>query len=204
MHESSRLPFQLTRRRVITAAAAVGGVAAAGALSRAAFGGMQSMSSSQSASDDGISRSAEAIHMEPVFHASPARVYDVLTKSAEFDHVVRAGAAMKSLAAQLDKVPTQMSLEPGGPFALFAGYITGRQIDLVPGKRIVQAWRTASWPEGAYSIVSFALAAQGSDTKIVFNHLGFPAGEAEHLAAGWKGNYWEPLARHLASQDPAR
>jgi hypothetical protein len=37
----------------------------------------------------------------------------------------------------------------------------------------------------------------GGETKIKFDHTGFPKGQAEHLAEGWRGNYWEPLAKVL-------
>jgi hypothetical protein len=33
---------------------------------------------------------------------------------------------------------------------------------------------------------------------ILFDHGGFPNGEAEHLAAGWQANYWTPLAKLFA------
>jgi hypothetical protein len=38
---------------------------------------------------------------------------------------------------------------------------------------------------------------QVAGTKIVFDHAGFPRGKAEHLAEGWKMNYWEPLEKFL-------
>jgi hypothetical protein len=38
---------------------------------------------------------------------------------------------------------------------------------------------------------------QGSDTKLVFDHTGFPKGDAEHLVEGWKTNYWQPLTKFL-------
>ena len=94
--------------------------------------------------------------------------------------------------------PAEISREVGGGFALFGGYITGRHIELVPNERIVQAWRVGSWDPGVYSIAKFELAEQGSGTKIVFDHTGFPKGAGEHLAAGWKAHYWEPLAKLLA------
>jgi len=94
--------------------------------------------------------------------------------------------------------PTEISREVGGAFALFGGYITGRHIELVPNERIVQAWRVGSWDPGVYSIAKFVLAEQGSGTKIVFDHTGFPRGLGEHLAAGWKAHYWEPLEKFLA------
>jgi hypothetical protein len=93
--------------------------------------------------------------------------------------------------------PAEISREAGGAFSLFGGYITGRQIELVPNLRIVQAWRAGGWDPGHYSIAKFELVEQGSGTKIVFDHTGFPIGQAEHLAEGWKGNYWEPLEKFL-------
>jgi activator of HSP90 ATPase len=68
----------------------------------------------------------------------------------------------------------------------------------MPHERIVQAWRTGGWAPGVYSIAEFELLEQGSGTKIVFDHTGFPKGEAEVLASGWKAHYWEPLKKLLA------
>ena len=81
---------------------------------------------------------------------------------------------------------------------MFGGFIVGRHIELVPNERIVQAWRVAYWKPGEFSIARFALVEQGAGTKIVFNHMGFPNGDAEHLVEGWHGNYWEPLKKCLA------
>ncbi|MGC1618747.1 MAG: SRPBCC domain-containing protein [Candidatus Acidiferrum sp.] len=146
--------------------------------------------------DDEIIRSAEAIHMEVSFSAAPARVYDALTEAKQFNRVVQLSAAMQSKSIS-DK-PVEISREVGGAFSAFGGYVTGRQIELVPGRRIVQAWRAGSWAPGAYSIARFELSPQGTGTKLEFEHAGFPQGDAEHLLAGWKGNYWEPLAKFLA------
>ncbi|MGB2641982.1 MAG: SRPBCC domain-containing protein [Candidatus Acidiferrum sp.] len=143
-----------------------------------------------------ISRSAEAIHQEVNFDASPTQVYKVLTDAKLFSQVVKYSAAMRSGA--ITDTPTEISGELGGTFSAFGGYVTGRQLELVPGQRVVQAWRAGSWPPGAYSIARFELAPQGTGTKLVFEHGGFPQGQAEHLLAGWKGNYWEPIAKVLA------
>jgi activator of HSP90 ATPase len=149
-----------------------------------------------SGAGNGISRAAESIHQEPVFTASRKRVYEALTDSSKFDHVIKMSAAMRSTKSLGDK-PTEISRESGGTFTLFGGYVTGRQIDLIPDQRIVQAWRAGSWDPGVYSIAKFDLVEQGSSTKIIFDHRGFPDGAAEHLAAGWNENYWEPLAKFL-------
>jgi uncharacterized protein YndB with AHSA1/START domain len=146
--------------------------------------------------EEEISHTAEAIHQEPVFKASRKRVYEALTDAKQFDRVVQLSAAMKDGMAPGAKA-TEIGREAGGTFSLFGGYVTGRQIELVPNERIVQVWRAGSWAPGAYSLARFDLVEQGSGSKIVFDHTGFPKGTAEHLAAGWKMNYWEPLEKFL-------
>jgi activator of HSP90 ATPase len=146
--------------------------------------------------EEEISHVAESIHQEPVFKASRKRVYEALTDAKQFDTVIQLSAAVKSGMAKAPN-PPDISREAGGAFALFGGYISGRQIELVPNERIVQAWRVGAWDAGVYSIARFALVDQGSGTKIVFDHAGFPKGDGEHLAEGWRVNYWEPLEKFL-------
>ena len=93
--------------------------------------------------------------------------------------------------------PTQISQDLGGTFSLFGGHIIGRHLELVPNQRIVQGWRVVTWDPGVYSIARFELNPQGSGTKLVFDHTGFPVGLAKHLADGWKEHYWEPMQKYL-------
>jgi len=174
------------RQAIVGAATALGGLALGSTKARAGV-------------VEEIARTAESIHQEPVFKASRKRVYEALTDSKQFDKVVELSGVMKSgmLPPGANK-PTEISREVGGAFTLFGGYITGRQIELVPVERIVQAWRDGGWDPGIYSIAKFELLEQGSATKIVFDHTGFPKGAGEHLAAGWKAHYWEPLEKFLA------
>ena len=146
--------------------------------------------------DDGISRTAESIHQEAVFKASRKRVYESLIDTKQFDKVIQLSGVMKSMPP--GGKPTEISREVGGAFTLFGGYITGRHVELVPNQRIVEAWRTGGWAPGVYSIAKFELIEQGSGTKIIFDHTGFPKGEADSLASGWKAHYWEPLEKLLA------
>lgn len=164
-----------------------------------AFGGLAigSISALARAGADEISHSAESIHMEPIFNASRKRVYEALTDARQFDKVVQLSDAMKG-GMPPAAAPTSIKAEAGSAFALFGGYVTGRQIEIVPNQRIVQAWRSGSWDAGSYSIAKFELVDQDSRTKIVFDHGGFPIGQAQHLADGWRVNYWEPLAKFLA------
>ena len=148
--------------------------------------------------EEGISHSEESIHQEPLFKASRKRVYEALTDANQFGKVVQLSAAMQSGGMKTGAAPVEVSHEPGGAFSAFGGYISGRQIELVPNERIVQVWRAGSWDPGSYSIAKFVFVEQGAETKIKFDHTGFPKGQAEHLAEGWRVNYWEPLAKFLA------
>jgi activator of HSP90 ATPase len=162
-----------------------------------AFGGLAVRSTEAWAgTEEEISRTAESIHQEPILKASRKRIYEALTDAKQFDKVIQLSGVMQSM--HLPDKPAEISREAGGAFTLFGGYITGRHVELVPSERIVQAWRTGGWPPGIFSIAKFELVEQGSGTKIVFEHTGFPKGEGEVLASGWKAHYWEPLAKLLA------
>jgi activator of HSP90 ATPase len=147
--------------------------------------------------DDPISHTTESIHQEVTFAASPKRVYEALTNAKQFQRVVELSSAMKTRMPS-GAPPVQISQEAGGTFSMFGGIVTGRQIELLPGQRIVQAWRPMYWNPGVYSIVKFELAANGSGTKLTLDHRGFPDGDGQSLLDGWNKNYWEPLEKFLA------
>jgi uncharacterized protein YndB with AHSA1/START domain len=144
----------------------------------------------------GISRDNAAIHQEVVFKAAPERVYAVLTDPALFDKVVQASGAMQAMGIR--PAPVQISAEPGGGFSMFGGYITGRQIEMSPGVRLVQAWHSRGWAAHIYSIARFELAAHSGGTRLSFDHTGFPNDDAMGLATGWHKHYWVPMAKVLA------
>ena len=147
------------------------------------------------AESEDISHTAESIHQETLIKASRKRIFDTLTDTDQFDKVIKVGSGINTTA--LGNKPTLISREPGGSFTIFGGHIVGRQIELVPNERIVQCWRVVDWAPGIYSVAKFDLLEQGSATKIVFDHTGFPKGLGKHLADGWKSHYWEPLEKFL-------
>jgi activator of HSP90 ATPase len=125
------------------------------------------------------------IHQEVEFKAAPESLYDALTDAKKF-------------SAATGGAPTEIAKTAGGEFSCFGGYVTGRQVELVPGVRVVQAWRAKTWEEGLYSIARFELKKSGSGTQLVFDHAGFPEDQKDHLADGWKSNYWDTLKKFLA------
>ena len=48
-----------------------------------------------------------------------------------------------------------------------------------------------------YLVARFELLAQGSGTRVIFDHTGFPSELAEHLESGWNENYWAALRKYL-------
>jgi activator of HSP90 ATPase len=127
------------------------------------------------------------IHQEVTIDASPAAVYAVLTSSRDFAKMTGGKAA-------------DISTDVGGAVSLFEGGISARNIELVPGKRVVQAWRSQAWPEGVYSIVRFELAPAGKGTKLVFDQAGHPDGAREMLEGGWHQMYWQPMNAMLTGK----
>ncbi|MFI5162091.1 MAG: SRPBCC domain-containing protein [Sphingobacteriales bacterium] len=131
------------------------------------------------------------IHQEVGFKASPKQLYEILLSSKEFSECTK--KSFDNFSA------TSANIDPtiGGAFSLFDGIITGRIIELVPGERIVEAWRAADWPPGTYSVVRFELKPAGSGTQLIFDHIGFPEGLKAHLTIGWQQHYWDALAKYL-------
>ena len=128
---------------------------------------------------------SEPIHQVVVIRAAPQRVYDALLDASEF-------------SAFTGGAPAKIHGQEGGAFSCFGGRITGRNVELKPARRIVQAWRAGNWPDGTYSIVRFEIEADGTGTKLTLDHAGFPPDNADHLESGWHKMYWEPLKNYLA------
>jgi uncharacterized protein YndB with AHSA1/START domain len=126
-----------------------------------------------------------AIHQDVTIKGSPKAVFEILTQAAKF----------KKMTGGRDAT---ISKEAGGEVSLFGGGIQARNIELIPGKRVVQAWRAADWPEGVYSIVRFELVADGALTKLAFDQTGHPPEAESHLADGWHKMYWAPMNAMLS------
>ncbi len=124
------------------------------------------------------------IHQEISFAASADQLYSAFTDA--------------SVHAAFTESKSEIDNTEGGAFSLHDGQIVGRHVELVVGKRIVQAWRVAAWPEGLYTMVRIELEKTDKGTKLTLDHAGVPADFAEHIAGGWHARYWEPLQKHFA------
>jgi Lon protease-like protein/uncharacterized protein YndB with AHSA1/START domain len=127
-----------------------------------------------------------AIHQEVILPALPERVYDVLLDAKRFSTFTNMQAEIEHRA--------------GGALTLFGGLVEGRNIELAPGQRIVQAWRRKSWPPGLYTIVRFEFARHPKGTHLVLDQTGVPEDKWQDLKESWPANYWEPLRQYLSQR----
>ncbi len=121
-----------------------------------------------------------------VMPASPEAVFDARMSS-------KAHGAMTGGEASIDPVV-------GGAFEAWDGYITGTTLELEPGRRVVQAWRTTDFeeddPDSRIEVV-FEPAQDG--TRVTLHHLDIPDGQSGY-EQGWVDNYFVPMREYFAAR----
>jgi len=125
----------------------------------------------------------KTIDQSVTFNASAHEIYEMLMdpqKHSEFT-----GA------------PAEISREIGGEFSIIDGGLSGKTLDLIADKKIVQAWRAADWPEGHYSTAIFLMEESDGQTKLSFVQAGVPSDMFDSINDGWRTYYWEPIAKAL-------
>jgi len=114
---------------------------------------------------------------------SPQEVYDAWLDSKT--HTKMTGAKAK------------VSAEVGGAFVAWDGYISGRNLELEPGKRILQAWRTAEFADSeGDSQVEILFKPTKGGTKLTLRHTKLPP-HGETYRQGWIDNYFEPMKAYF-------
>jgi uncharacterized protein YndB with AHSA1/START domain len=87
----------------------------------------------------------------------------------------------------------------GGKMTAWDGYISGRYLELVEGKRIVQEWKTSEWPEGyPPSLLELTFKpASKSRTRLLMIHSKVPLEQVKEYEKGWLESYWRPLQEYF-------
>jgi activator of HSP90 ATPase len=87
----------------------------------------------------------------------------------------------------------------GTAFSAFGGYITGKNIVLERGKKIIQSWRAneEGWPVDHYAEVVFVMKDIEGGCTLDFDHTAVPETNAGAIEKGWTEYYWEPLKIYL-------
>jgi activator of HSP90 ATPase len=87
----------------------------------------------------------------------------------------------------------------GGKFTAWDGYISGTNLELDPGKRILQEWQTSEWPEGAPpSHLEWTFVEKEGGTEVTMVHSKVPASQSESYKQGWIDYYWTPMKAYFA------
>lgn len=122
--------------------------------------------------------------------ATPVEVYDAIVNAKK--HAAFTGSPAKSA----NKV--------GGKFTAWDGYITGKYLKLVPGKRIVEEWRTNDWPaDYPPSLIELSFERVNTATRLTMVQAEVPAAQAPNYRQGWKDYYWTPLKAYFAAKRSA-
>ena len=82
----------------------------------------------------------------------------------------------------------------GTKFSAYNKYITGKNLQLIKDKLIVQSWRASDWQESDMDstfILSFTQ--KGNDVVMEMVHANVPDEQAKSLTTGWDEYYWKPM-----------
>ncbi len=126
---------------------------------------------------------SKVIQQTVTFKATPHDIYETLMDSKK--HATFTGSK------------ASLSRAVGGSIMAGDNYIAGKNVELVPDKKIVQDWRAVDWPEGYFSRVTFEFTAVPEGTRLDFTHADVPEGTEAEFTQGWIDNYWEPMKAFL-------
>jgi uncharacterized protein YndB with AHSA1/START domain len=94
-----------------------------------------------------------------------------------------------------------MSNEVGADVSAWGGYITGRNLELTPGERIVQSWRTAQFvEEHEDSIITVSLEDTENGTLLTLVHSNVPDNQMSYEQGGWEQHYFGPMKKYFADR----
>lgn len=116
--------------------------------------------------------------------ATPHDIYELLMDSKK--HTAFSGGAAR------------IGTKIGGVFSAYDGYITGKNLELVKDKKIVQQWHASDWPDDALSIATFVLTKTKTGTKLTFTQTDVPQEFYADIKQGWVDFYWVPMKEYLA------
>ena len=91
-----------------------------------------------------------------------------------------------------------ISDKKGAKFTAWGGYISGKNLELVPGKKIRQRWRTTDFSKkDKDSEIEITLEEIGSSkTKFTLKHTKIPDGDGNKYKEGWQDYYLAPMLEH--------
>jgi len=119
--------------------------------------------------------------------ATPEAIYKAWLDSA-------AHSAMTGARAKIVK-------RVGGAYSAWDGDITGKTVELVQGKRIVQSRRTTEFAgDDPDSTIVVDLAPTKRGARLTLTHSGVPDAQTSYEDGGWQDNYFAPMKAYFARE----
>ncbi len=83
--------------------------------------------------------------------------------------------------------PATMDAEVGTEFSLWEGDITGKNIEIIPNKKIVQEWYFGDITEKSIATIKIFEDKKGSQVEVI--HENIPDQDFDNIVDGWKEHY---------------
>ncbi len=100
--------------------------------------------------------------------------------------------------SEMTGADANMSDKAGAQVSAWDGYISGRNLELIPGRRIVQSWRTSEFTdEHADSVITVLLEDVGDGALLTLEHKNVPDDQRSYQQGGWQSNYFEPMVAYF-------
>lgn len=93
----------------------------------------------------------------------------------------------------------RIAAKEGAKFSAHDGYTTGKNLQLVKNKRIVQSWRGGDWKKSDLdSTLILSFEQSGNDAVLKMVHANVPDDQAPGIRTGWTDYYWKPWKEYLS------
>jgi len=126
----------------------------------------------------------ESVRLTAVLPASADRIYAAWLDSAQHSRMTGGKAFVDP--------------HVGGEHSAWDGYIEGKILELEPGRRIVQSWRSSDFPLAAGDSrleVHLLDVPGGCEVTIIHNEI--PEGQGAQYESGWRKHYLDPMRKYF-------
>lgn len=121
-------------------------------------------------------------------NTSPEMLYGIYLDAKKHSKAIGGGAV-------------KISTKGGSSYSAWDGYITGKTLQLIKGKMIVQSWRSADFKAGdTDSILILWFEKKGKDAVINMAHANVPDHQYYGVKSGWNDFYWKPWKKYLSGK----
>ena len=108
-------------------------------------------------------------------------------------------ARRRNRHAEMTGAPATASSQVGGEFTAHGDYISGINLELVDGERILQTWRTIQFEDSDRdSSIEVTFEVSSTGTLVTLRHWNIPPDQAEGYESGWPNFYFAPMQDYFS------